>query len=403
MTLTQEKRRLKPDSMAKWMKNRNHQEAFCAYIYDLDQLSRHTAAIKSSLPPFCRLFYAMKANPDERIIEVLDKIVDGFEVASAGEIRKVKASSDKPIIFGAPAKKDYELEMIVNGDAELVNIESFHDANRLQHMAEKAQKKVAVVLRVNLQDNVSNSFLKMAGVPTQFGVAEKDIPELLRKVVLSPNLEVKGFHFHAMSNNLDAEAHIRFIALCLKKVKEWKEISGLSTPVVNVGGGIGINYTNPESPFEWHVFSKGLHELQEEYKDENIELLLEMGRYLVAEAGIYATEVIDIKMNHGEVFVLVRGGSHHFRLPAAWKMNHPFTILSNEKWDFPFERPVVKNCKVNIAGELCTPNDIFAKDVLVHELKVGDVIVFQFAGAYGWTISHHDFLSHPHPKVYYSE
>ncbi|ANU09529.1 pyridoxal-dependent decarboxylase [Planococcus antarcticus DSM 14505] len=403
MSIIQEEKVSINDIVKKLNEKNNRREAFCAYIYDLEQLRKHAASIKRSLPPFCRLFYAMKANPDKRIIKVLDEIVDGFEAASAGEVRIAKAISKKPIIFGAPAKKDYELELIVKGETELANIESFHDANRLQYLAESVQKKVAVVVRVNLQDNVSNSYLKMAGVPTQFGVAERDIPQLLKKLSLSPNLEVRGFHFHAMSNNLDAEAHVRFIAVCLEKAVDWQKKYGISAPVVNVGGGIGINYINSKAPFDWNVLSEGLHNLYKQYKSKKLELIIEMGRYMVAESGFYATEVIDVKVNHGEGFALVRGGSHHLRLPAAWKMNQPFIVLSNEKWDFPFERPIIKNSKVSIAGELCTPTDILAKDVLIKEIRAGDILIFQFAGAYGWTISHHNFLSHPYPEVYYYE
>ena len=403
MSIIQEEKVLINDIIEELFEKNNQREAFCAYIYDLKQIRKHASFIKKSLPPFCRLFYAMKANPDKRILKVLDEIVDGFEAASAGEVQSAKAISEKPVIFGAPAKKDYELELIVKGETELTNIEIFHDATRLQYLADSAQKNVSVVVRVNLQDNVSNSYLKMSGVPTQFGVDEQDIPQLLKKLSLSPNLEVKGFHFHAMSNNLDAEAHVRFIGLCLEKAMDWQKKYEISVSVVNIGGGVGINYLNPEAPFDWNALSKGLHNLYEQYKSNEIELIIEMGRYMVAESGFYAAEVIDVKVNHGEGFALIRGGSHHLRLPAAWKMNQPFTVLQVAKWDFPFERPIMKNKKISIAGELCTPNDILAKNVPIKEISAGDIVVFQFAGAYGWTISHHNFLSHPHPEVYYYE
>lgn len=403
MLTIQEERTFLNDFIESLAENKKQNEPLCAYIYDLKQLRKHASTIKKSLPPFCRLFYAMKANPDKRILKVLDEIVDGFEAASAGEVQTAKEVSKKPIVFGAPAKKDYELELAAKGEIELINIESFHDVNRLQHFAELADKNISVMVRVNLQDNVSNSYLKMSGIPSQFGVTEQDIPQLLEKLSLSPNLEIKGFHFHAMSNNLDAEVHMEFIDLCLKKTVNWQREFGISASVINVGGGIGINYMNPEAPFDWEYLCRGLQDLYEQYQNEKIELIMEMGRYMVAGCGFYAVEVIDVKVNHGEIFALIRGGSHHLRLPAAWKMNQPFTILQIANWGFPFNRPIMKNKKVSIAGELCTPNDILAKNVPIKEIRAGDVVVFQLAGAYGWTLSHHNFLSHPHPEVYYRD
>lgn len=383
--------------------NKKHSEALCMYVYDLKQLKNHVVAIKDSLPDFCRLYYAMKANPDPQILKAIANTVDGFEAASAGEIKTVMQVSSKSILFGAPAKKDYEIEHIVCGDTALVNIESLHDANRLQFAAHAAGKKVPVVIRVNLREKLSDSFLKMSGIPSQFGVDEMELPILLLKMKECSNLEIKGFHFHAMSNNLDAAIHVKFIALCIEKALMWQEKYGINVSIVNVGGGVGINYSHPHKPFDWDQLSEGLHILDQAYRNKGVELILELGRYMVAECGFYATEVLDLKENHGECFALVRGGTHHLRLPAAWKINHPFTVLSIEKWNYPFDRPCFKNKKVSIAGELCTPNDVLAKNVQLTELKAGDQIIFQLAGAYGWTISHHDFLSHPHPNVYYLE
>lgn len=403
MLIVQEEHTVIKAFIERLSENKQQNEALCAYIYDLDQLRKHASAIKQSLPPFCRLFYAMKANPDKRILKVLDEVVDGFEAASAGEVQKVKEISKKPIIFGAPAKKDNEFELAANGEIELINIESFHDVNRLQHIAESAGNIIPVIVRVNLQDNVSDSFLKMSGIPSQFGVGEQDIPELLEKLSRSSNLDVRGFHFHAMSNNLDAEVHVNFIDLCLKKAMGWQNEFGISVSIVNVGGGIGINYLNPETPFNWEILARGLQCLYEQYQNEKVELIIEMGRYMVAECGFYAAEVMDVKENHGEGFALIRGGSHHLRLPAAWKMTQPFTIIEIAKWAFPFQRPIMENKKISIAGELCTPNDVLARNVPIKQIRAGDVVVFGLAGAYGWTISHHDFLSHPHPEVYYCE
>lgn len=133
------------------------------------------------------------------------------------------------------------------------------------------------------------------------------------------------------------------------------------------------------------------------------EILFECGRYVVSSCGTYAAEVLDVKRNHGKWFAVLRGGSHHFRLPAAWKSSHPFRVVPVEEWPYPFDRPACSQTTVTVAGELCTPNDLLARDVPVRLLRAGDILLFPYAGAYGWTISHHDFLSHPHPEHLYWE
>jgi diaminopimelate decarboxylase len=118
----------------------------------------------------------------------------------------------------------------------------------------------------------------------------------------------------------------------------------------------------------------------------------------VAPFGAYVAEVLDVKANHGRWFAVVRGGTHHFRLPASWGHSHPFTVIPVEEWRYPFPRPGVRGGPVTVAGELCSPKDILARDVPVAELRAGDLVWFHHAGAYGWSISHHDFLRHPHPR-----
>ncbi|WP_236838931.1 type III PLP-dependent enzyme [Caldalkalibacillus salinus] len=383
------------------IRDKERGRGICAYLYDLDKLRSHAAELKHTLPSYCRLFYAIKANPDKQIIRALEKMVDGFEVASLGEMTKVRDVTTKPMIFGAPAKKEGEIEKAAKGDLSLINVESFHDVNRIQSIACQANRKVPVIIRVNLRQNVSHSRIKMAGVATQFGVDENQVPDIIHKLIQCPNLVIRGFHFHAMSNNLDADVHLKFVQTCLLKASEWRKTYDLNIDTVNVGGGIGVNYTRSDESFDWTLFTQGLHALKQAFMDEGIELILELGRYLTAECGYYVSEVVDLKQNHDQCFALLRGGTHHLRLPAAWKMSHPFTLYPVDTWEYPFKRPQIKEESVTMAGELCTPNDVLVRDVYVDQLRVGDLVVFQLAGAYGWTISHHDFLSHPHPDIYY--
>ncbi|PFA67053.1 siderophore biosynthesis PLP-dependent protein [Bacillus sp. AFS015802] len=378
-------------------------DPICAYLYDIKHLKNHARQLRESLPSYCSMFYAVKANPDKNIILALEGCVDGFDTASEGELVKVMDLTGKPIIFGAPAKKDRELKYLSKGKLHAMNIESERDLHRLNRLGSVTGEKLPVLIRVNSTYQVERSSHKMTGVPTQFGIEEERIPSLLNGLSGYPYLEVRGFHFHAMSNNLNARDHLDFIQFCREKVMDWKTLFSLpAISILNAGGGIGLNYGEREQPFEWETFTKGLHEMEALFQQNGIQLILELGRYMVGGSGYYVAEVMDIKENHGEHFALIRGGSHHLRLPAAWKMTHPHTIYPVDEWyDEPLPRPEVRGEYVTVAGELCTPNDLLIRKSYVEKLRAGDLVVFSMAGAYGWTISHHDFLSHPQPEFHY--
>lgn len=377
---------------------------FCAYLYDLSKLRQHVNNLVTTLPPSCRLFYAIKANSDETLLKTLAPIVHGFEVASLGEIEKVRAVDKKiPILFGGPGKTHGEIEGAIHHGVTLIHVESFHELHLVNQIASQKGTTVSILLRVNLRRSVPNAQLKMAGVPTQFGIDEVAVPNAIALAKSFPHVKLLGFHFHAMSNNGDSKAHAYFVDHCFELTESWAKEWDVDISYVNVGGGIGINYQNVEEQFDWDDFMIGLNRVLEKHKDAKWQTLFECGRYITSSCGYYAAEVLDIKQNHGQYFCVLRGGSHHLRLPAAWKHSHPFTIVPIEKWPYPFNRPEVSESKITVAGELCTPNDVLARDISVPRVRAGDILLFSYAGAYGWAISHHDFLSHPHPEHLYIE
>lgn len=377
---------------------------FCAYLYDMEQLCSHVATRAKLLPPACRLFYAIKANSERPILEALAPLVHGFEVASLGEIEKVRAvSPDIPILFGGPAKTEEEIEGAIRHNVSLIHVESEHELRKIAHISASTGTSVSVLLRVNLRGPLPDATLAMAGRPTQFGIDETQIPELIRLSKQFQTIKLEGFHFHSLSNNLDAEQHVRLVEHYCQRAHEWSKEFGLSLSYLNAGGGIGVNYRDLDKQFDWERFCLRLGEMLRAISPAGLTLFFECGRYLSASSGYYATEVVDIKQNHGKHFALVRGGTHHFRLPASWQISHPFLVIEREQWPYSFERKELFETEITVAGELCTPKDVMAKDAFVSRLRIGDVILFPFAGAYGWSISHHDFLSHPHPDHYYLE
>jgi 2-[(L-alanin-3-ylcarbamoyl)methyl]-2-hydroxybutanedioate decarboxylase len=371
----------------------------CAFIYDLDQLSAHIRTMTSRLPKQVDCYYAIKANSDSAILRALLPHVYGFEVASMGEIEKVRAiSQNVPIAFGGPGKTITELTRALTLNVQLYHLESELQLARLNQLAKEQNQLVRCLLRVNPYFDLPSATLQMAGQATQFGIDERELLALLPRLGDYPNIQVEGLHFHCLSNNLDAVKHVTLVRHYLQTASTWAAQFGLTWTTVNIGGGIGVTYQG-ETEFDFPLYAEQLTLLCRDYPQ--LHLATECGRYISADCGVYLTEVTDIKLSHNEYFAVLRGGTHHFRLPSSWQHSHPFKIYPRETWHYPFTRPSVTDTAITLCGELCTPKDVLAKNVHVAQLKVADVIVFQKAGAYGWHISHHDFLSHPHPQRLY--
>ncbi|GAA0930446.1 hypothetical protein GCM10009557_94290 [Virgisporangium ochraceum] len=228
---------------------------------------------------------------------------------------------------------------------------------------------------------------RMTGTATPFGLTGADLPAAVA-LARHHRFDVTGFHLHAVSNNLDAAAHAAFVTDAVRWSVDAARTHGITLRTINVGGGFGVDYTGDRA-FDLAALAA---------LPADGRLVFEPGRYLAAPAGWYAAGVLDLKAAHGTWFAVLRGGTHHFRLPAAWGYSHPFTVLPVDDWPHPYPRPEVRGTAVTVTGELCTPRDVLARDTPVTRLRVGDVVVFGNAGAYGWDISHHAFLRHDPPE-----
>jgi 2-[(L-alanin-3-ylcarbamoyl)methyl]-2-hydroxybutanedioate decarboxylase len=344
----------------------------CAYVYDPGVARERAAAVRAALPPEAALLYAVKANGHPALVSALGAACDGLEVASGGELALARGA--RRIAFSGPAKTPAELRAAVAAGAT-VNVESVLEARRLKNIG-----RTRVALRVNRAAPVPAGSHQMTGTPTPFGLDESDlgaVVELLRE-------DVVGFHLHAVSNNLDASAHVAWARESVAWSVRTAERLGIDLREVNLGGGFGVDYTGDRT-FDLGVLG-GL--------PTDVPIVFELGRYLVAGAGWYAAEVLDLKRVHGRWFAVLRGGTHHFRLPAAWGYSHPFDVLP-----LGGTEAEVRDVEVDAVGELCTPRDVLTRGRYVERLRVGDVLVFGRAGAYGWDISHHDFLRHPYPEM----
>lgn len=384
-------------------------DPLCAYLYDLDSLKNRIENMVSVLPNNVALFYAAKANPMPEILATLAPYIAGFEAASGGELcHLAEQNIRKPLIFGGPGKLNSELKTALELGVDAIHVESITELKRLEVLTHTLGVVAPIYLRMNIDiGNITLSKLAMGGKPTPFGLDEEDLDNALSIIKKAERLSLKGFHFHLMSHQLEAGRHIALIKRYFDMVKQWQALYQLDGLSINVGGGMGINYIDPGKDFDWPYFCDRLNQLIIQEGMETTQLRFECGRFISAPCGYYAMEVIDIKKNFGEYFAICRGGTHHFRTPAAQSHNHPFVVIPKQRetnnilTTSDIQNICLKNQAVSIVGQLCTPKDVLARQQLVEQLQIGDYIVFTLAGAYAWNISHQAFLMHPAPKFYF--
>ncbi|WP_375737871.1 type III PLP-dependent enzyme [Pseudomonas boanensis] len=370
-------------------------DPLCAYLYDLPALDRHVRAMRAALPANCELFYATKANPEAPILRTLAPLVDGFEAASGGELAWLYEHCPKhPLIFGGPGKLDSELEAALDCHVDAFHVESVHELRRLARLASAQGRRAPVLLRLNLKlAEAPDSRLVMGGKPTPFGLDEEALDEALALLRHEPALELKGLHFHLLSHQFDVAAHLQLIRAYCRTFRRISQEQGLQLPLLNVGGGMGINYQDHSQSFDWPGFCQGLKDLIAEEDMAGTRIRFEIGRFISAACGYYVMQVLDIKRNHGQYFAVARGGTHHLRTPAAQGHDHPFVVLRGN------QEPDLHGQPVTLVGQLCTPKDVLARQQPVAALAIGDLLVFTLAGAYAWNISHRDFLMHEPPQM----
>ncbi|MGW0765397.1 type III PLP-dependent enzyme [Streptomyces sp. NPDC002676] len=364
-----------------------------AYVYDLPGLREHVHAIRSALPEGVELLYAAKANADPRILRTLAGHVDGFEVASGGELSHVRAlAPDVPIAFGGPGKTQTELDQALEAGVDRLHIESAHELRLLTALL--GDRAVDALLRVNLPVDLGQVALAMGGHPSPFGMDPAQLEHCLETIASAPGIRLRGLHFH-LASGLQSPAQLALVERILTWAEDWAQQRGIDLAEVNVGGGMGVDYSHPQRKFNWPAFGAGLRPILARHP--HLTLRIEPGRSVTAYCGWYVTQVLDIKFSRGQAFAVLRGGTHHLRTPAAKQHDQPFEVIPDDIWLRPWERPEARDEPVTLVGQLCTPKDVLARRVMVERLRVGDRVAFAMAGAYAWNISHHAFLMHPHP------
>ncbi|PPK92330.1 diaminopimelate decarboxylase [Kineococcus xinjiangensis] len=373
-------------------------EAVSGYVYDPAVAASAARALRAALPSWASLFFAVKANGSPAVLAALAAAggVDGFEVASAAEARsaaQVLTAAGRPqrLLAAGPAKSPALLAALLDTGTEVVHAESPLELARLSALATERGTTVRVGLRVNPRSVAVTGTLAMGGRATPFGIPEPDVPAAVGLARSLPGLDLAGFHLHAVCGNRDAAAHAAYVGWCLDWAARTAAATGVDLRWLDVGGGLGVSYDG-QDPLDLDLLGDALAGLR---PPAGVEVAFEPGRWLAAGCGWYAAEVVDVKSAYGSTFVLLRGGISAFALPGTEEFPFPLAVLPVDSWPTGLPRPEAREVPVTVAGELCTPEDVLARDVVVGRVRAGDLVVFPGAGAYGWEFALPSFLGHP--------
>jgi diaminopimelate decarboxylase len=366
------------------------------YAYDRRVISAKVGELRACLPDGIELHYAIKANPMPEVVRHLAGLVDGLDVASVSEMRVATATAvDRlDISFAGPGKTPLELEAAVAAGI-VINMESELEMQRIAEIALRTRVRPKVAVRVNPDFELKSSGMKMSGGAKQFGVDAERVPEMLRTLATLP-LEFWGFHIFSGSQNLRAEILIEAQEKSTQLALQLAAAAPGPVRLLNLGGGFGIPYFPGEKPLELEPIGDNLRRLLPRIREElpQAHVVLELGRYLVGESGVYVCRVLDRKVSRGQVFLITDGGLHHHLAASGnfgqvLRKNYPVLVANRIGSTI---REVA-----SVVGPLCTPLDLLAERMELAQASVGDLIAVFQSGAYGLTASPLGFLSHPPP------
>lgn len=364
------------------------------YAYDRSLLTARVQQLRAALPPAVKLHYAMKANPMPALVGHMAPLVDGIDVASAGELMVALDAGADPqeISFAGPGKTETELRQAVAAGI-LINVESFREVPLLAAAAKELGMPARVAVRVNPDFELKSSGMKMGGGPKQFGVDAEQVPELLAAIGKA-GLAFEGFHLFAGSQNLKPESIVEAQQKSFALACKLAEHAPSPVKFLNLGGGFGIPYFPGEQILDLAPIGANLADIVDQAYTAlpQAEIVIELGRYLVGEAGLYVSRVIDKKVSRGQTYLVTDGGLHH-HLSASGnfgqviRKNYPAAVGNR------MEAADTEN--VSVVGPLCTPLDLLADKMTLPAAEPGDLVVIYQSGAYGASASPQGFLGHP--------
>jgi diaminopimelate decarboxylase len=369
------------------------------YVYDGDMIKDRYLALREAFPSF-EIFYSVKANPSKALVGLLRTLGAGSEIASGGELFLALETGHDPldIVFAGPGKTDRELEDAIVSGIFAVNVESLRELERLSRLARLVGVPARAALRVNTAVGLSRSGMgsagplheRMAGGPSKFGIDEEKLGGL-RDAWDRRAVEIVGIHVYTASQILDADEIVENARRTMAVAQRVESLIGEPLMAIDFGAGFGVPHYDDETPLDLPSLGQRVEEVFRPFSErEGSRLILELGRYLVSECGVFVTRVIELKESRGERFVITDGGINQFVRPVLMKVRHEARVVSR------LSSPASTEAKVS--GPLCTPIDITSESIRVpDDIAIDDLIGIFNAGAYGFSMSPQLFLSHPTP------
>ncbi len=371
------------------------------YLYHGDMIVEQVRRVREALGEGMEVSYSLKANPSLAVCQLVREGGAEAEVASAGELALARAAAFAPeeIVFAGPGKSEDELRRSVVEEIFAVNVESLGEIERLAAVAEQEGRTAGVGLRINPSAQLMGSGMRMGGTAGQFGIDQNDLGEAVRKTLESPHLALRGIHIYTATQVFEVEALLEHCRNIFEVALEAADYAGSPLEMVDFGGGFGVPYFEKMEEFDLESFGEGFRDLLSIYRDDprlaGARLIFELGRYLVADAGVYVTKLVDVKQVQGKIVAVTDGGMNHHltatgNMGQVFRKSYPIMNLTT-----PGAEPGDEG--VAVAGPCCTPLDSFGSKVPLAQPRVGDLIGVFYSGAYGYSASNLGFLSHPTP------
>ena len=370
------------------------------FVYDRCILDLKWNLLRQALPSEFSIFYSVKANPNQTILRHFLSKGAGLEIASGGEFCQALSAGCSPenILFAGPGKTESELELVLSKGIGEIHLESRLEAERVCAIARRLKARARVAVRVNPSGEAEGGAMRMGGRPAPFGVDEESLDDFLDFLLAHPELDFGGIHLFAGTQILDANVLVDQYRKGLEIARRAAAKAGRPLRRLDFGGGLGVPYFSHEHPLDTAKLKPALEHVLNEVRNDaaftGTQFLVEPGRYLVAEAGVYITKINDIKTSRGKKFLITDGGMHHHlaasgNLGQTIKRNYPVALLGKLNADVTEA--------VDVVGPLCTPLDVLARNISLPSAQVGDLVGIFQSGAYARAASPLNFLSHPSP------
>jgi diaminopimelate decarboxylase len=376
------------------------------FIYDYSVVQRKYTALRSALPQRFAISYSVKANPHPRFLKFFLDQGCGLEVASAGELFQAQSAGcpAEKIIFAGPGKTEAELALAIEQEIGELHVESELEIQRISHQARKLDRCVRIALRVNPNAEAEGGAMRMGGRSAPFGVDEEKLEPLLMRIASDPHLDFRGIHLFLGTQILDHKVLLDQYSKGIDVGRNVARILDRSIRTLDFGGGLGIPYLLDDHELDLRQLHQGLSELMAEIEGEKCfeqtQFMVEPGRFLVGDCGIYVARVNDIKTSRGKKYLILDGGMNHHlaasgNLGQVIKRNFPLAILNKLNAN--------ESESVEVVGPLCTPLDTLGRAAQLPAAEVGDLLGIFQSGAYARSASPLSFLSHPTPPEVWVE